>query len=181
MMDLRMNWTPSPTKALTALDHVANIIPPTRTMRELRVCLTLYEADLRSLRTYGRPIYGENWRASWHGPRGDVATALLTRDPVVVGMLDSATAEAMRAGKTGLEGLPRMDGDLLSVSDVECLHEAIEDVEEVGDADLVLHYATLAEVIEAQGGVIWPVDMTRSELDEEHVRDIEGSMPHIVF
>jgi len=176
-----MNWTPSPTKALATLDHVASIIPQTRAMRELRVCLTLYEADLRSLRTYGRPIYGENWRASWHGPRGDVATALLMRDPVVVGMLDAATAETMRAGTTGLDGLPRMDGDLLSVSDVECLHEAIEDVEAVGDADLVPHYATLSEVLEAQGGVIWPLDMTRSELDEAHLRDIEGSMPHIVF
>ncbi len=181
MIDLRMNWTPSPTKALAALDHVAGIIPPTHAMRELRVCLTLYEADLRSLRTYGRPIYGENWRASWHGPRGDVATALLTRDPVVVGMLDAAAAETMRAGTTGLDGLPRMDGDLLSVSDVECLREAIEDVEGMDDGDLVPHYATLAEVIEAQGGVIWPVDMTRSELDEEHLREIEGSMPHMVF
>lgn len=176
-----MTWTPSPRKALAALVVVAGRIPSTRTMRELRAVLTLYEADLRSLRTYGRPIYGETWRASWHGPKGDVVTALLTLDPVTIGMLDERTAAAMRGRKPGLAALPDVDADLLAESDMESLQEAIDAVEEVEDADLVLHYATLREVIEAQGGVIWPVDMTQSEQDEAHVRDLEGGMPYIVF
>jgi len=178
---LRCNWVPSVKKGFETLCHLSEIGRRRETgATPMRLAYALFEADLRGIRLYGRPVYGEHWRSGWMGPCPEVMTGLLAGDPFMLGMLSPQDA-AMLAAHTRPIELRKADPRELSATDMEVLEHGMETIDGLDDLQAMRGYSTHRMVLEARGGVIWPIDMTDNEMDEEHVRDIEGSMPYILF
>lgn len=185
------DWIGSP---LLAYEHacyavkamLTKDIRPTRTRLEA----VLFIADVDHLNEYGRPLYGENWRAGWSGPVPTILGSVLDGDDRLHGLVHDddirmiAFARESLGGEEGFRHAFREPNvRKMSRSDREAIRGAVESMESFDPCDLIrtlrFHPAQLVGV----GNRIPPTSMFRQDdpdLEAKIAQTME-TLPYVSF
>lgn len=180
------DWIGSPALAYEHACHavatmVAKDVRPTRSRLEA----VLFIADVGHLNDYGRPLYGENWRAGWSGPVASILGAVLDGSPSAEGALADGDAECVRSARDPDSFADAFRAPVLremSRSDREAIEDAVDAVAPLGRCDLIRALRAHPAQLVGVGGRISPEAMLRrDEAYEGRVRHLAETVPFLTF
>lgn len=185
------DWIGSP---LLAYEHACYAVAAmlTKEVRPSRARLeaVLFIADVDHLNQYGRPLYGENWRAGWSGPVPTILGSVLDGDVRLQGLIhdeDAKTIAFARDSLGGPEGFRHAFREpnvrKMSKSDRDAIRDAVASMQSFDPCDLIrtlrFHPAQLVGV----GNRIPPASMLRQDdPDLEHkTAHMMEMLPYVSF